>query len=410
MLEAAQAEFYPKVIPRAIINKASNEPLYANLGGIDSSYGVLVSKKFGIGTTLAAGPSSNLAAGVHYTTIDYSLNQPLLRGFGTEYNLDAVHRAEFSVASSIQGFQQARVATAQEIIRTYYNALMQKQITEINQALAERLRDHVLLTKMKEKRGLTGPMDTYRATIRLKDAEDTVTQSENTYLNLISRLKWLLDLQPDLELKLRSEVPPEMKIVSPVKDAEQYNLELSQFRTSVQESERNARVADNAILPNVALQLNYSQPIAGTVIPPTQQQWSVSVQGSSDLFRSAEKSNAEQARIRSEALQMNLAYKASGIKREIQQQLMDIATAKSRIVLREAQIKEAEGKLALAKVKFSNDMANNFEIMESETELQRAQVSLLESRTDYALSIFDLKAVTGHLLDDFVSASAQKGN
>jgi outer membrane protein TolC len=176
---------------------------------------------------------------------------------------------------------------------------------------------------------------------------------------------------------------------------------LSQLRTAVQESNRAARVSENATLPNVSLQMNYSQAVAGSALPNTQQQWSVSVQGSSDLFHGAEKSTAEQARIKSEALQMELSYKASGISRQIQQQVLDIGAAKDRIALREAQISEAEGKLALAKVKFSNDMADNFEIVESETELQRAQVSLLESKMSYALGIYELKAVSGHLLDGY---------
>jgi outer membrane protein len=68
-----------------------------------------------------------------------------------------------------------------------------------------------------------------------------------------------------------------------------------------------------------------------------------------------------------------------------------------RVSLRLEQIKEAEGKLALAKVKSSNNMADNFEVIETETELQRARVSLLTTQADYALSIYALKSVTGRL-------------
>jgi outer membrane protein TolC len=41
--------------------------------------------------------------------------------------------------------------------------------------------------------------------------------------------------------------------------------------------------------------------------------------------------------------------------------------------LREEQIRQGESRLALAQVKFSHDMASNLDVIEAETELQRAR-------------------------------------
>ena len=165
-----------------------------------------------------------------------------------------------------------------------------------------------------------------------------------------------------------------------------------------------SNIADNATLPNVSLQMNYGQvaitnPLIAQYLPTTQQQWSVYLQSSSDLSRTAEKSNYQRARINAEALRINLEHKVDDIKRQVRQQLLYIAAVKERIALRGEQIRQAEGKLALAEVKFTHDMANNFDVIETVTELQRAQMSLLATEMDYALSIYNLRATTGHLLD-----------
>ena len=100
-------------------------------------------------------------------------------------------------------------------------------------------------------------------------------------------------------------------------------------------------------------------------------------------------------------MQIGLDYKTNDIERQVRQQLQFATAAQERIALRLEQIKEAEGKLALAKVKFTNDMADNFSVIETETELQSAQIGLLEVKMDHALSVYNLMAISGHLLDAY---------
>jgi outer membrane protein len=72
---------------------------------------------------------------------------------------------------------------------------------------------------------------------------------------------------------------------------------------------------------------------------------------------------------------------------------------KERIEIREEQIRQAEGKLALARVKFNHGMANNFDVIEAETELQRSRVDLLSVKTDYIVGTYNMRAVLGTLVD-----------
>ncbi|MEK6580017.1 MAG: TolC family protein, partial [Bdellovibrionota bacterium] len=363
-VSAAESEFSLKTVPSLAVSKTSSEGLTANQSTFQGSVGVQLRKKFNIGMALSAEPTyyQMIGSADHSSALNLVLRQSLLKGFGSEINLDRVHRAEFDVKLSKQNVSQTKINTVLEVITAFYEALKQKQIAEINKSLAERLRQHVVLIGKKEKRGLTGPMDTYRALIRSKDAEESVARSENVYLNYLSKLKWLLNLSGGVSLELVPEKLPELDLTQPEEDVKRANVELIQLRTQKEEAVRLVRVAENTTLPDLQFQTNYRVPLMGPQ-PDSQQRWSIALQGSTDLFRGEEKNSFERAKIRAEAVEVTLQLRSSDINRQVQQSLLFIHAAKVRIDLRNAQIKEAEAKLALTKVKFAHDMTDNFELI-----------------------------------------------
>lgn len=411
LIDAARAEFEPKIGPTVTLGRIGNSALFPNGGGSNNSYGILLRKKYEVGTTISGGPSYNRAANTSNTTLNLAVTQPLLKGAGAEVNLDGVHRAEYSVASSKLRLEQTKISTVLETIATFYDANRQRRIVALFESLCEKLRQHATITRSKEKTGLAGSMDTYRAEISLKDAEDALSQTENSYLTLMGKLKYFLSLEQDAELDLVLPTPPILKIENPEMDAEKNNLELAQAQAELEEAERAVRVADDATLPDVSLQLNYGQanrsdPFVAQYLPTTYQTWNISLQSSSDLFRSAEKSNYYKAKMTADMVRVNLQQKKDDIKRQIRQQVSYIAAARERSAIRAAQIKQAEGKLALAEVKFRNGMADNFSIIETETELQNARIGLLTEEADYALSVYRLAAIAGHLFDGLLQAQS----
>jgi outer membrane protein TolC len=96
---------------------------------------------------------------------------------------------------------------------------------------------------------------------------------------------------------------------------------------------------------------------------------------------------------------MNLESKLIDVRRQVRQQLLALAEARQRIALRREQITQARGKLALAEVKFGHEMADNFDVIEAETEVERARGSLLATEAEYAVGVYNLQAMTGHLFD-----------
>ena len=55
--------------------------------------------------------------------------------------------------------------------------------------------------------------------------------------------------------------------------------------------------------------------------------------------------------------------------------------------------------MALARVKFDHGMADNFDVIEAETELQRARVDLLSVETEYIAGTYNMRAELGTLIE-----------
>lgn len=405
-LEAANSEFELKLVPTTSFGTIRSNAITPGTTGGNSTIGAQLTRKLEAGTVLSVGPSWNRFGNTSNSTLNLSLQQPLFRGFGSDVNLDGVRRAQFAVASAGRSLEQTRVNVALETIGAYYEAIKQRQLTELNDALAERLRRHALIARGKEGVGLASPMDTYRAQIRLKDAEDSLNQARNGTEAARNQLKLILNMSLESDIRLANPSPPELALPQLEMDAVRRRAELVQLRAELEEATRAAQVAANALLPDVSLKWNYGQafvadPFLAQVLPTTQRQSSIYLQVSSDLFRAAEKANARRAELRVESLRVGLETKSADVRRQVRQQLALLEEGKQRIALRREQIRQAEGKLALAEVKFAHDMADNFAVIEAEGELQRARSNLLATEADHAVGVYNLQAVAGRLLDSF---------
>jgi len=405
-LDAARAEFELKVVPTTTFGTLSNNALAPNATGNNSSIGAQLTKKLEAGTTVSIGPSWNRSGDTRNETMNLSVQQPLLKGFGSEVNLDGVRRAQFTIASAGRALDQARVNTALETIATYYEVIKQEQLARLSDTLAERLRRHAIVARSKERVGVATPMDTYRAQIYLKDAEDSANQARNAYESAKNQLKLILNLSLEADIKLAPPPLPELHVQNLEQEAVRQRAELVQLRAEIEEATRALQVAANALLPDVSVRWNYgqavaAQPVFAQFLPTTQRQSSVYLQASSDLYHTAEKANYRRAELRIESLRVSLDTKSTDIRRQVKQQLALLDEAKRRIVLRMEQIRQAEGKLALAEVKFAHDMADNFAVIEAEGERQRARANLFATEAEHAIGIYNLEAISGHLLDAF---------
>ncbi len=402
-LQGARSGFDWKVQPVANLGLSRSEHTTAQASGLAGR----ISRKTGLGIELALTPSvayekdngSSSGVGV-------SLSVPLLRGFGREYNYDPVHAADYTLASDTRKVYLAEVETIVETVSLGYEIVRQQEMIRLYSGQEKRLQGHVATARIMEESELGSPIDTYRAKIRLKDVEDQLSVAQEKYQATLDRLKILLaypvttHLRLDLPLTYRPTTIEEDKAVE---IALANRLELEQAAADLAEARRKSRVAKKRVLPDLKLVATYRKNSFLEGLDSNElyygDYWSVGLTSSTDLARTEEKTAFQQSLLKIRRSQLDQKTRHDTVVAEVKNQLAALEKEEQRIELRRQQIVNARGKMRLAEIKFSHGMADNFDLIESETELQKARVDLLSEKTAYIVGQYRLRAALGTLVE-----------
>jgi len=402
-LVAFESEFELKIVPagEARITGASEEGSADSLGA-----GISLQKKFDVGTDIMITPQTRKTDDLYNTGVDTRLIQPLLRGFGKEYNLSGVRSAEFGTRSTQRSLYLRQVSTVLLTIGAVYDVIRQRELYQLNEESALRLRVHAEAASAKNKIGLANQIDVYRAGIQQKQAEENMNNARETFRTALDNLKILLSLP--LEEEIEVEAPLNYNLVrmakeQAVKTALKNRVELDQAKDNIREAERLSRMAKHNIWPNFDVVLNYSRFGSGENFGDStgfnQDSWNVGLVTSTDLARTVERVAYDQSLLNVKGSQRNYNLLSDEVIREVKRNFINLRGSEHSIAIREEQIRQSKGQLELSQVKFRFGLANNFDLIDAETNLRNAQTNLLSAVIDYIVGINRLRAAMGTLLE-----------
>ncbi len=173
---------------------------------------------------------------------------------------------------------------------------------------------------------------------------------------------------------------------------------MEQQQLDISESKRKLAIAKNNILPQLDLKLGYNRFGEKVLFDLPDETWTVSLTSDTDLFRKSEKNNYESSRISHRKALIDLEEKKDLIIKEVRTELNSLNKQKKQIEIRKEQAKQAQGKLKLSQSKFRHGMGGNFDLLESQTQLQRAQTNLLNDTIGYIIGSYRLRSTIGTLI------------
>ena len=404
-IDAARATFDMKLIPTGGVSLNGGD-------NADSNYttaGLQLQKNLEYGTTVSIGPQltrSTWQSNRQYSSdMGVTLKQPLLRGMGQEITTDSVQSADSVYKTSLRNVYQTKVNTVLETINAFYDAIRQMELQRLYEKMETRLKGHSEIARTKEKVGLTTPMDTYRAEIPLKEVEDAMITASEAFQDAKDRLKLILAIPQHTVLEVSIPEEPDLRELSlndAIATAMKKRIEVEQLDQDMVEAQRKASITKHNIQPELNLVLGYGRfATADTLGRSTElnlDRYNISLQAGTDIFRTAEKAAYQQSLIGIKSLSTNAESKKEDIRRQVRKQWLSLQEAIKRIDIRKAQIKQGEGKIALAEVKFAHGMADNFDVIEAEKELQSARGNLLAAKMDYAIGSYNMKMIMGELV------------
>jgi outer membrane protein len=395
-VETTEYEFNIRVRPATAINFSSEDQFW--IGGLE------VAKKNKLGITTSLTPKIERNGDEYNSSVEVSLSVPLLNGFGTDYNLDPFYSSVYNFENTQRSHYQQQVNIVLDTISTVYEIIKNQQQAHLLNTQINALERHISLTKIKEKTGLATAMDLYRAEIRLKEVQNELTPIYELLENNIDRLTDLLarPIHGGMTVTAPVEYKPAITHFheeDAVTIALVNRIEIEQSERRVEELRRKMILEKNNILPQIDLGMGYGKFGDNNHFDLTEDNWVISLNGPTDLFRSEEKAAFEQAKISLSQSKINLESQKQSIVREVRAQINQMKKKKKLIGDRLEQARQAQGKLELAISKFNHGLADNFDLIESQTQTQQVQSSLLFDKIGYIVDTYRLRKVLGTLID-----------
>lgn len=395
-----------KIIPASSVNYNSSDDQYW-------SAGVTFFKKTKVGISGSITPQIEENDGIQRSSVSLMLNVPLLRGLGTDYNLDGLYGSLYALETARRAHYKQQDSLVINTISTVYGIInFQKQI-DLLLTQIEGLKRHISLTEIKEKTGLASTMDMYRAELRHKEVQNQLTIIEKQFETYVDRLKDLLgsSMQSDLAVTASIDYQPVIVLLDEaVAIALENRIEIEQALRKSEESKRKVAVARHEILPIIDMRLGYKRYDETESSFLDEEDWIVSLNGSSELFRSAARTAFEQANISFQQSKIDIESSREDIIREVRAQINQMKKKEQLIADRGEQLRQAQGKLELALSKFNHQLADNFDLLEAQTQRQQVETDLLFDRIGYIIDTYRLRSVLGTLIErqDIVLSESRK--
>lgn len=401
-VHSAAAAFEVKIIPGGAASVSGGSSGSETTRGA----GIGFTKRTRIGTQVGVSGDTTKIGDTHTTSIGFELTQPLLRGLGRAVNEDGLLDAEFSLLSSERSFLEFQESLILSVVRSFYEIIRQREVLGLNERSAERTGHHLEAAQARERVGLASRIDVLRAEIQLRQAEDNLLVARQAYGDAVDRLRILLGFGPEDDVEIDADLSYEEFEIDPetaMRLAMTNRLDLARARDEIDQQQRNLKVAKNNTLPQLDLVLGYQKFGTGPAFSDSSSlsdsTWTIGLSSSTDIMRTAERARYEQSKLDLAASRRNYQLLKDTVVREVKDALRRLDTSLKRIAIRARDIGHASQKLKLAGMRFDRGLADNFEVIDAEEEIIRAETNRISAVTDYIVSQIEVKRAIGTLIE-----------
>jgi outer membrane protein TolC len=361
--------------------------------------------------------------------LEFSLTQPLLRDFGWGLTTIFVRMAENREGISLLGYQTQLAGLIQRITEAYWGLFFAHENLAVQNKGREWAESLLHAAEAKVQAGALAPVAVTEALAELARREEQVIIAKNDVEIARTRLRLLINLNPEKTFLPRAIEPDEKPSVEPVPldradsiaKAFTRRPEILSAGLTVENQSLQARHAENQLLPRLDLKAGAGLTgLAGHLKPGTNNpfpgdywnaldrmgsgefyNYSVGVVLQIPLGNAQAKSKYAQARIELEQARARRRELVSQITLEVERALNDVATNFKRIQTTRRARELAEENLRGQEKRFGVGLVTQKDVIDFEAKLLDAQGAELHAITDYNNSIAALRLAEGTLLEHY---------
>ena len=394
-LQSQKDQFSLQIVPAAEIGYSSSAENAWEVG-------VDLKKKLTNGLSVSLQPRVGEEDGESIASADAALNVPLLRGAGKAYAMDGVYSSLYAYEDAQLSYYGQQVSTVLQVVQAVYDSVESGLQVELLEKELAALNQHLALAKIKEKAGVVGAIDLYRAEIRIKTVQEELNSVREGRANTIGEVKSILAIPQSGAVTITAPIdykPLKVDLDEAIAIAQKNRIEIEQSKRLRLETERQLALAKKDLLPQLDLQLGYNRRGEDTTFDFADESYTATLNSDTDLFRRSEKNAYAQKKIQMRQLILDQEGQKEDISQDVRVELNALEKQEQRIALRQEQLIQTTGKMRLAESKFRNGMADNFDLIEAQAEMQEAQINHLVERIGYIVRTYRLRATLGTLLE-----------
>ncbi len=354
------------------------------------------------------------------TFFETKLTQPLLKGGGFFYNMSPIYIARNDKQKSIYAFRRILGDVANATQKAYWNLVKGIEGLKTAHKSLQRAEEFLRRNKLQVEAGLLAPIEIVAAEEEVAKRKEAIIIAENEVRDREDELKQLmnlLNLETDpllmditiVPLDMPHFIPKKISLENSLQLAQERRPELFETRLALENAEITVKQKKNELLPKLDLEGGARYSGLGERWNDSQDStYSYDFQGEYakltlevPIGLRAERANyakakhlRRQAELELKKIEQEILVQVRAAVRQVHTNIESVeATRKTREL--------AQERLSAEEKKFSVGRSTNLEVLRAQEELTKAEVNEILAITNYQISLGELEASKGTILEYF---------
>lgn len=355
--------------------------------------------------------SSIGSPGSYWTSsLELSLNQPLLKNFGRETTELNIRVAETAKGGSLSHLKTQIMATVAQVATEYYRLGSLREDLESKKVSLQLAQKVLAETESRVKAGVMPAFEILNARFGVSSREKDLIDAEKAVRDQVDLLGLLLQLGSTSDIETTDK--PErtayaLNEVEEIGKALATRPELEELLSQVKASELQSSVAKSQIQPNLNLatavaltgadrKFGRTTERAGSMDYPV---WSVGLQFDYPLGNQAAENDYIKSRLKTDQLKVQIDGMKASIANEVRLAIRAVQSNYKQLDVADRARAYADARLNAYLKKLEVGLATNKDLLDVENDLATARTNQIKAQAAYAISLQQLWKSTGELLD-----------
>ena len=351
---------------------------------------------------------------LYQPTVNFTLTQPLLQGFGSTVTDQGILLALNTSSSNRVQFELQAVTISVLVIDAYWNLVNARESLVVAQESLQLARDLNERNIIQVQVGTLAPLEIVQSQAAIATREQGIITAQQAIGDAADALRLAMNLPQDLwQYDILPTTPPESDTIQidldeSIKTALDNRVEVKQENLNVDRAKITQAVAHNGLLPILNLTANYNLGGANTSYGSALSQitgvdfpgWTIGLHFVFPIQKRAARATSAIADIDVNRFTWERDQEKKTVVNEVRKAVRGIETAEKVIVAAHASRGFQEKNLDAEKKRYENGMSTSFQITQIQDQLTQAKQSEVNAVVGYRTALAEYYRSIGKLLPE----------